>query len=362
MKPQLTHREKKVLWATIDHYIQTAEPVGSKALVSGYDFDISPATIRNVMNMLDRSGLLFQPHTSSGRVPSDSGYRVYVDKLIDPASELSYSTDRFLASKSDLLGKSSLDGVMRDVAQILATLSGCIAVITAPNMQTMRIRHLQLVIVDDHLDTKKLMAIAVSDTYHTASVTMDLPIDSFSETKTEILEGELNILNNFLNEHLRDKNWSELNSALDWAELDRHFQQYAVLLQQSLHQLMKLCDRTALGQMFISGLTELLRQPEFSNLQQVQNIVHLLEADRASLMALIIDQPTPSANSVSIRIGSEISIEPIQNCTFISSTYLCDDKPVGTVGVLGPTRLGYTRAIASVQAAALHLTDAISKW
>jgi heat-inducible transcriptional repressor len=208
------------------------------------------------------------------------------------------------------------------------------------------------------VDDCKVMAIAVSDTYHTASVTMDLP----SETKPEVLEGELNILNNFLNEHLRDKNWSELNSALQWDDLDRQFQQYAVLLQQSLQQLMRLCDRTALGQMFISGLTELLRQPEFSNLRQVQNIVQLLEADRASLMALIIDQPTPSANSVSIRIGSEISIEPIQNCTFISSTYLCDDKPVGTVGVLGPTRLGYTRAIASVQAAALHLTDAISKW
>ena len=354
MKHHLTHREQKVLWATIDHYIQTAEPVGSKALVSGYDFDISPATIRSVMNMLDRSGLLYQPHTSAGRVPSDSGYRVYVDELIDPASELTYSTDKFLASKNDRIGKSSLDGVMRDVAQILATLSGCIAVITSPTMQTMRIRHLQLVMVD-HC---KIMAIAVSDTYHTASVTMDLP----SETKPEILEGELNILNNFLNDHLRDKNWSELNSALQWSDLDRHFQQYAVLLQQSLKQLMRLCDRTALGQMFISGLTELLRQPEFSNLQQVQNIVQLLEADRASLMALIVNQPSPSANSVSIRIGSEISIEPIQNCTFISSTYLCDDKPVGTVGVLGPTRLGYTRAIASVQAAAMHLTDAISKW
>jgi heat-inducible transcriptional repressor len=354
MKHQLNDREQKVLWATIDHYIHTAEPVGSKALVSEYDFDISPATIRSVMSMLDRSGLLFQPHTSAGRVPSDSGYRVYVDELIDPASELSYSTHQFLASKNDRLGKSSLDGVMRDVAQILATLSGCIAVITSPNMQTMRIRHLQLVMVDHG----KVMAIAVSDTYHTASVTMDLP----SETKPEILEGELNILNNFLNEHLRDKNWSELNSALQWDDLDRQFQQYAVLLQQSLQQLMKLCDRTALGQMFISGLTELLRQPEFSNLQQVQNIVQLLEADRASLMALIVNQPSPSANSVSIRIGSEISIAPIQNCTFISSTYLCDNKPVGTVGVLGPTRLGYTRAIASVQAAALHLTDAIGKW
>jgi len=354
MKTQLTHREQKVLWATIDHYIQTAEPVGSKALVSEYDFDISPATIRNVMHTLDRSGLLYQPHTSAGRVPSDSGYRVYVDELIDPSSELTYSTHQFMASKSDRLGKSSLDGVLRDVAQILATLSGCIAVITSPNMQTMRIRHLQLVMVDQ----RKIMAIAVSDTYYTASVTMDLP----SETQPEVLEGELNILNNFLNEHLRDKSWTELGSALQWDDLDRQFQQYAVLLQQSLQQLMKLCNRTALGQMFISGLTELLRQPEFSNLQQVQNIVQLLEADRASLMALIVDQSRSAHNSVSISIGSEISIEPIQNCTFISSTYLCDDKPVGTVGVLGPTRLGYTRAIASVQAAALHLTDAISKW
>jgi heat-inducible transcriptional repressor len=353
MKHHLTSREQKVLWATIDHYIHTAEPVGSKALVSGYDFDISPATIRNVLNMLDRSGLLYQPHISAGRVPSDSGYRVYVDELIDPASELAYSTHQFLASKSDRIGKSSLDGVMRDVAQILATLSGCIAVITAPNMQTMRIRYLQLVLIDH----RKIMAIAVSDTYHTASVTIDLPND----TKPDILEGELNILNNFLNEHLRDKNWSELSSTLQWNELDRQFDQYAVLLQQSLQQLMRLCDRTALGQMFISGLTELLRQPEFSNLQQVQNIVQLLEADRASLMALIINQPSNATNSVSIKIGAEISIEPIQNCSFISSTYLCDNKPVGTVGVLGPTRLGYTRAIAAVQAAAMHLTDAISK-
>lgn len=354
MKTHLTHREQKVLWATIDHYIHTAEPVGSKALVSEYDFDISPATIRNVMNMLDRSGLLFQPHTSAGRVPSDSGYRVYVDELIDPASELTYSTHQFRASKKEHLGKSSLDGILRDVAQILATLSGCIAVITAPNMQSMRIRHLQLVKVD----YRKIMAIAVSDTYHTASVTMDLP----SETKPEILESELNILNNFLNDHLRDKNWSELNNALKWDDLDHEFQQYAVLLQQSLQQLMRLCDRTALGQMFISGLTELLRQPEFSNLQQVQSIVNLLEADRASLMALIVEQSHPNSNSVSIQIGSEISIEPIQNCAFISSNYLCDNKPVGTVGVLGPTRLGYTRAIASVQAAASHLSDAISKW
>jgi heat-inducible transcriptional repressor len=147
---------------------------------------------------------------------------------------------------------------------------------------------------------------------------------------------------------------------LQWDDLDRQFQQYALLLQKSLTQLMGLCDRTTFGQMFISGLTELLRQPEFSNLQQVQNIVQLLEADRASLMSLIADQAHSPDRAVSISIGSEISIEPMQNCTFISSRYRCDNEPIGTVAVLGPTRLGYTKAIASVQAAALHLTEAMS--
>lgn len=351
MKPQLTHREQKVLWATIDHYIQTAEPVGSKVLVSEYDFGISPATIRQVLHTLDRSGLLYQPHTSAGRVPSDSGYRVYVDELIDPASEAHRYAHCFLLG--DRLNPSNLDRIFRDVAQLLATLSGCIAVITAPNMQMMRIKHLQLVM----LDCQTIMAIAVSDTYYTASLSIDLP----HEIKPEILEGELNILNNFLNTHLRDRNWTALGSPLQWDDLDRQFQQYALLLQKSLNQLMGLCDRTALGQMFISGLTELLRQPEFSNLQQVQNIVQLLEADRASLMSLIADQSHNPDHAVSISIGSEISIEPMQNCTFISSRYHCDRQPIGTVAVLGPTRLGYTKAIASVQAAATHLTEAMSK-
>jgi heat-inducible transcriptional repressor len=354
MKSQLTHREQKVLWATIDHYIQTAEPVGSRALVSGYDFDISPATIRNVLNTLDRSGFLYQPHTSAGRIPSDSGYRVYVNELIDPSQELTYSTMQFMNSASDRLGKPSLDNIFLDVAQILATLSGCIAVITAPNMQAMRIKHLQLVMVD----RSKIMAIAVSDTYHTASVTIDLP----KETNPELLEGELNILNNFLNAHLREQSWSALGNTLQWDDLDRQFQQYAKLLQKSLQQLMHLCDRTSLGQMFISGLTELLRQPEFSDLQKVQNIVQLLEADRASIMALISDQSQNDHNTVNISIGSEIAIEPMQNCAFISTAYMCDNKPIGTVAVLGPTRLGYAKAIASVQAAASHLTETMSRW
>jgi heat-inducible transcriptional repressor len=359
MKTKLSTREQKVLWATIDCYIAKAEPVGSKALLEGYNFDISSATIRNVMSMLDRSGLLYQPHTSAGRVPSDSGYRVYVDQLINPSSELTDNAAQMLHSKIDHSGHSSLEQILRGVAQILATLSGCIALITAPDMQSVKIRHLQLVMVD----TSKVMVVAVSDAYHTASVMMDLHSDPSSETTTELLETELQILNNFLNAHLRDRRWSALTSPLQWDDLDSKFQQYATLLQQSLQQLMRIYNPVAVGQFFISGMAELLRQPEFTQLSQVQGLVQLLEADQASLLPLIFDQPAlTQPNSVMVKIGSEIALEPIQHCTLISTTYSSDRIPVGSVGVLGPTRLDYERAIASVQAVAMHLTELIGQW
>ncbi len=353
MKSKLSHREQKVLWATINHYIATAEPVGSKVLVEEYNFDISAATIRNVMNMLDRSGLLYQPHTSAGRVPSDSGYRVYVDELIHPTLELTNSTTKLLSQKLDLSSNLSLEALLRSVTQVLAAFTGCIALITAPNLQPTRIRHIQLVRVETH----KIMVVAVSDSYHTASVLMELP----PETEADVLELELQIINNFLNTHLRDRNLTDLSN-LNWDELDRDFKQYATLLEQSFQQLNRACNPPALGQIFISGLTELLRQPEFNQLSQVQAIVQLLEEDQALLFPLIFEVPdAQNPNRVKIRIGSELSLEPIQHCTLISSIYDCDDVPVGSVGLLGPTRLSYERAIASVQAVAAHLSETLSQ-
>jgi len=362
MKTNLSAREQKVLWATINHYIATAEPVGSKALAEEYKFDISAATIRSVMGVLDKSGLLYQPHTSAGRIPSNSGYRVYVDELINPAKELNYSSAQRLNQKlaDQKLVNQNLEALLRNVAQILATFSGCIALITAPNMQTTRIKHLQLVKVEP----PTLMLLAVMDSYHTASVVIKLPNHS------ESIDAELEILNNFLNTHLRDRHLISNSgstsgdlTSLKWDELDQEFQHYAQLLRHSLQELHRLCNPPPLGQIFISGLTELLRQPEFTQLHQVQAIIQLLEEDQASLFPLIFE-PTDfqtHQNRVTVRIGTEIALEPIQRCALISSTYSCDQVTVGSVGVLGPTRIDYERAIASVQAIATHLSGTISQ-
>ncbi len=354
-KANLTSREQKVLWATVNHYIATAEPVGSKVLVEEYNFDISAATIRNVMGMLDKSGLLYQPHTSAGRIPSNSGYRVYVDDLLSPpSSDLSSQMQQQLSQYAHLTENCSLEMLLRSVAHILATLSGCIALVTAPNMQAARIRHLQLVAID----ARKVMIVAVSDTYHTASVLVDLP----SDTEVSSLEAELQVLNNFLNAHLHDRAWCDL-SDFNWHELDWQFRQYATLLEQPLRELTRACNPPALGQIFISGLTELLRQPEFTQLSQVKAIVQLLEENQAELFPLIFEQTASSdRRRVKVKIGSEIALEPIQNCTLISCTYdNNDDVPVGSVSVLGPTRLAYERAIASVRVVADRLSEAINQ-
>ncbi|MEI6427334.1 MAG: heat-inducible transcriptional repressor HrcA [Pseudanabaena sp. ELA607] len=389
MKFDLSPREQKVLHATVAHYIMTAEPVGSKVLTAEYGFDISAATIRHVMQMLDRSGLLYQPHTSAGRVPSNSGYRVYVDELIDPlqygaASASAFNGNSLIGNNwhtiggtngalGGVVGQRTLEVLLREVAQILATISGCVAMVTAPNLQATRIRHLQLVRVEG----QKVMAIAVNDAYQTASVLVELPATISATIEPEVLDAELGILNNFLNLHLRQRRWSEVNENLQWDELDREFRRYSDLLQQVLTQLMHLSVPVAFGELFISGLTELLRQPEFSNLSQLQMVMQLLENGRNDLLTIMpplsskpLHQSLHSVTTtnlghnsqVSVQIGSEIPLEPIQNCTFISSPYNCDDCPVGVVGILGPMRLDYQRAIAGVQAAADYLSESISHW
>lgn len=365
----LNLREQKVLWATVNHYIATAEPVGSKVIAEGYKFNISPATIRNIMGVLEKSGLLYQPHTSAGRIPSDSGYRVYVDRLIDLENFNSFHPHP-LGQKLELEQRfeaiahqsphhkphQSLESLLRSTAQILATLSGCIALITSPNLQSAKIRHVQLLLVD----TQTLMLIVVTDSYHTTSVTVKLSPEK--ATLADSVESEIHILNNFLNAHLRDRQVNDLTK-LRWQELDLEFQHYAQILTNSLQEIAAICNPPQLGQIFMSGLTELLRQPEFSQLNQVQAIIQLLEVDRASLFPLIFGEASqiPNQNSLTIRIGTEMSLEPIQNCTLISNTYSYDDVPVGSVGVLGPTRLDYERAIASVQVIAQHLTEAIDR-
>ncbi|EKQ69635.1 heat-inducible transcription repressor HrcA [Leptolyngbyaceae cyanobacterium JSC-12] len=353
---KLTNRQQQVLWATVRHYIATAEPVGSEALVKEYNLSVSSATIRNAMGVLEKIGLLYQPHTSAGRIPSDSGYRIYVDHLITPSSTFTAQVEQLL---SDRLSRDdrSLEAMLRGAAQILATVSGYIALITMPQTYTTRLHHVQLVKVDPG----RVMLIFVTDSYETHSALMELPAADDAEPDTELMERELQLLSNFLNSHLRGKAIAEL-STLDWGELGREFQRYGDFLKTVLTELSRRSQTPTPTQMMVNGLSEVMLQPEFSEVQQIQTIVHLLEDEQDQLLPLIFEPSSfePSGRRVVVRIGAENPLEPMRTCTLISSTYCKGSIPVGSVGVLGPTRMVYENAIALVEAAADYLSEALS--
>ncbi|MEM1172080.1 MAG: heat-inducible transcriptional repressor HrcA [Cyanobacteria bacterium P01_H01_bin.35] len=364
---KLNNRHQHILWATVRHYIATAEPVGSKSLVAveEYNLSVSPATIRNGMSFLEKSGLLYQPHTSAGRVPSDSGYRIYVDQLMKPSENLAFEVEELLQKQLNW-PEGRLEAVLQGAAQILATLSGYISLVTMPQTSTAKLRHLQLV----QVEAEKIMLIVVTNTYETQSLMMDL--GAINQTKDrqnsqgnsvlsnpEDIDRELQILSNFLNSQLRDRTIGEL-SLLDWSELDREFEKYTESMKNLLENLTLRSQTPDYTRIMISGIAEALRLPEFSQLEQVQTIIHLLEEKQEQLWPLIFGATGKKTDKqVKVRIGSENPLEPIQGCALVSATYGNGTIPLGSVGVLGPTRMVYENAIALVKSTADFLSETI---
>jgi heat-inducible transcriptional repressor len=371
----LNQRHQQILRATIRQYIATAEPVGSKTLVDGYDLNVSPATIRSGFAILEKAGFLYQPHTSAGRVPSDSGYRLYVDRLMQPTPNFGLQVDELFTDKLDW-DRWSLEAVLRGAAEILATLSGYVTMITLPQTRHSTIEHIQFV----RLESAKVMLILVLDSYQTQSMVVQLPQSEDRPLDETALDRELQILSNFLTSQLRGKSVVEI-AKLDWSKLetgsslagvsaispaDRSTSgQYVELVNTLLPGLARQAQPTHSTQIMIRGIAEVLCQPEFSQLQQVKTLLHLLESEQEQIWQLIFDPHQPNLieqnPKIAIRIGTENPLEPMQTCTLISTTYQQDSMPVGSVGLLGPKRMLYENAIALVQSAADYISEAIAQ-
>jgi heat-inducible transcriptional repressor len=353
----LNQRYQQILRTTIQHYIATAEPVGSKTLVEEYNFSISSATIRNALGQLEKAGLLYQPHPSAGRIPSDDGYRIYVDHLINPDAKARQRIEKKLSQqlKADHPG---IEALFQRATKILAHLSGYIALITLPQGIRHQLRHVHLV----KASSQQIMLIVVTDNYHTQSILVDLPqiMGQESVKSEETLAEELQILSNFLNSQWQGRYLSELAS-LNWQEIDQSFTQYRDLLKSLLVQLNQCLQPTVSLPIMVHGVSEMLRQPEFGQMQQVQMLLHLLEEEQDRLLPLIWESPDRNLDwRATVRIGAENSLESMRPCTLISSIYRQGDRPMGSVGVIGPTRMLYENAIALVESTADYLSEALS--
>ncbi|MGQ9865316.1 MAG: heat-inducible transcriptional repressor HrcA [Pseudanabaenaceae cyanobacterium] len=341
----LSIREQQVLRAAVTRYIATAEPVGSRVLADACEFKASPATIRNVLGVLERAGLLYQPHTSAGRIPSDSGYRVYVNDLLTAGTR--QRRRRFQQVLSRETAKLNAQADLETFVRLLATLSDCLALILLPTGLPQRLQGIQLNLLADC----RLVVTVLEDHEIPRAIAVTLP----PELLPSDLQPMLPMLTRFLNEELAGCFLRECaDRVLPWSELDRQCQQYAEFLEQALAQLVRTHCQPAWGQLYISGLARVLTQPEFAALERVQHLVRLVEEERSRFLALFEDA-TLQPNTVNIKIGRELTDEALNHCALVAMPCHAD-RPLGTVALLGPTRMHYEEAIALTEAAVAHLS------
>ncbi len=333
-------RKLEVLRAIIADFIATNEPVGSKALVERHNLGVSPATIRNDMAALEEEGLIQQPHTSAGRVPTDAGYRVFVDKLtsIKPLSAAERrAIERFLNEAVDL------DGVVQNAVRALAQLTRNVAVVQYPSLSRSRVRHMETVL----LSPVRLMLVLITDTGRVEQRVVELP--------GPVQDSDVAELRTVLNGKLKDQRLADAPSII--AELPTavagHLRGLVATLSSVL--LEALVEHPS-ERVVLAGSANLTEHAlDFPAIRPV------LEALEEQVVLLrLLDQQSSAAGQILVRIGNENPHEGLQTASVVSAGYGTAGIALGGVGVLGPRRMDYAHTMARVAAVASYMGELLS--
>lgn len=338
----LSERQKMILTAIVDDYIRSAEPVGSRSISKRGDVQFSPATIRNEMSDLEELGYLEQPHTSAGRVPSDKGYRYYVDHLLRYGT---LSPSEMTVLKSFFAEKlQEVEQVIQQVASILSALTNYTSIVLGPELFNTTLRHLQVV----PLNEDSAVAIIVTSSGHVENKMFHIP----PGVPIHEIEKFVAILNAKLANvpllHLKSKLFNEISD-----ELRRHVVGYEDLV----NVFQDVVQDDSENRIFLSGATNMLTQPEFKDVDKVKSILDLLD-ETPTLVKMIASAP----EGIQVRIGTENSVAAINNCSLITATYSLNGKNVGTVGILGPTRMEYGKVINLLHHLTKDLAVHLERW
>lgn len=340
----LTERQRMILNAIVDDYIRSAEPVGSRSISKRGDVKYSPATIRNEMADLEDLGYLEQPHTSAGRIPSHKGYRYYVDHLVPLNTANLAETDAIRAFFAEKL--SAMEQVIQHAAMILSNMTNYTSILLGPEVFHTSLRHFQLLPLDD----RTAVAIIVTSTGQVENRTVSIP----PEISVSEMEKVVNLLNSKLVNvplyKLKSRLYTELSE-----EMQRHISHY--------EELMKVLD-TALEsdreqRVYLSGATNMLTQPEFKDVDKVKDILDLLEETPTLLKMLA---PAAGGTGIQVKIGTENKHEAFSNCSLITATYTFEGEALGSIGILGPTRMEYGRVMSILDILSKNLTSMLAHW
>jgi heat-inducible transcriptional repressor len=330
---------RRILEVIIEDYILTAEPVGSRTISKKSDLNLSPATIRNIMSDLEELGLLSQPYTSAGRMPTERGLRFYVDSIIN-IHELSDQEQQEIRSKylSHLIEGPDL---FREMSRILSLSSHYLGIVWTPRMSSVVLRHVEFVKLRRHL----VLAILVSTT--------GLVHNRIVEGEEDFSQSELDHLSEYLNSFLAGLTLYQVREKL-LEQMRVAKNAYDRLLEQALKLGEKAFSSLDDTDVFIEGKTNILNEPEFSNVSRMTDLFRTFE-EKATMVKLLDKFLDPKG--VQIAIGSESQVQEMETCSVVTSTYSCSGEVLGVLGVIGPRRMNYSRVIPLVGYTAKLLTE-----
>ncbi|HEU4702031.1 MAG TPA: heat-inducible transcriptional repressor HrcA [Conexibacter sp.] len=330
----LTPRQELILRKVVEDYLEAGQPVGSKALATDAELEWGPSTIRNELAMLEEHGLLAHPHTSAGRVPTDAGYRWYVDHL--PPERGAALAERPLALS---LVRREVDEAMRVTTETLSQVTNLLAIVSAPPIETATIRHVEVLL----LQPQVLMVVVITSTGGVSKrmLTFEVPVDP----------GLADWGGSYLNERLVGLGLGArlLHQRLDDPSLGPRERGFLAAVAPAFTELAE----TAEESLYVEGTSRLVGSYRFEDQQQLNEVMEMLER-RVSLLGVL--RSALEQRDVFVRIGRENEAPALRSLALVAAGYGLPARNLGTVSVIGPLRMDYARAIASVRAAALELS------
>lgn len=338
----LSERKIKILQAIINDYINTAEPVGSRTIAKKYNLGVSSATIRNEMSDLEEMGLIIQPHSSAGRVPSVKGYRLYVDELM----QYKKLDEHKIKILEEIIESSinKIDYLMKETAQALAELTNYTAITSKPGISKTKLKHMQLI----PLDENSIILVSVTDTNVVQNHIINVAKSPSNETLLKLSE--------IINQHLVGLTIEQINLPVI-QNLKNQLGNYNEILNPILECITDAVNRADETEISLSGAKNMLEYPEFNDVSKAKILFKTLEQKK--ILNEIVN--TESIGKIQITIGDENGIDEIKECSIIKTTYTIGNAEIGTIGILGPTRMDYAQVVSMLSYINKNINEVIKR-
>ena len=343
MDEQLTDRKKRILKAIIRTYMETGEPVGSRTISKDKDLNVSSATIRNEMSDLTEMGYIVQPHTSAGRIPSDKGYRLYVDELMREKEDEIEELRNLMIEKTD-----KMDKVLKKVARVLASNTNYATMISVPQYSGSKLKFIQL----SRVNELQLVAVVVCEGNVIRNQIIDLDEEMDDETNLK-----LNLLRNtnMIGLPIQDINLGKIDRMKEQAGNDRGLVARVLdAVAATIH-----VDEDDM-EIYTSGATNFFKYPELSDTTKATGLISTFE-EKQQLVDLVKERMADDSTGVQVYIGDELPISTMKDCSVVTATYALGEGMHGTIGIVGPKRMDYENVVNSLKTLKVELDQVFTK-